>query len=47
MTKVKSCHKNSVKITWDTKPKRSPKPRHIELQVVEIVVPYNSRASHF
>jgi adenine-specific DNA-methyltransferase len=31
--------KDSVKMMWDTKPKRAPNPRDIEFQTAEIVIP--------
>ncbi|MEH2238600.1 hypothetical protein [Nostoc sp.] len=31
--------KDSVKMIWDTKPKRAPNPRDIEFQTAEIVIP--------
>ena len=31
--------KDSVKIVWDTKPKRAPNPKDIEFQTAEIVIP--------
>jgi hypothetical protein len=31
--------KDSVKIGWDTKPKRAPNPKDIEFQTAEIVIP--------
>lgn len=31
--------KDSVKIGWDTKPKRAPNPRDIEFQTAEVVIP--------
>lgn len=31
--------KNSARLIWDTKPKRSPNPRDIEFQTAEIVIP--------
>lgn len=31
--------KDSVKLVWDTKPKRAPNPKDIEFQTAEIVIP--------
>jgi len=31
--------KDSVKLVWDTKPKRAPNPKDIEFQTAEIVMP--------
>lgn len=31
--------KDSVKVIWDTKPKRAPNPKDIEFQIAEIVIP--------
>jgi len=31
--------KDSVKLVWDTKPKRAPNPQDIEFQTAEIVIP--------
>lgn len=31
--------KDSVKLIWDTKPKRAPNPKDIEFQTAEIVIP--------
>jgi adenine-specific DNA-methyltransferase len=40
MTEIRNRRrKDSAKIIWDTKPKRSPNPRDIEFQIAEIVIP--------
>lgn len=31
--------RDSVKLVWDTKPKRAPNPKDIEFQTAEIVIP--------
>jgi len=35
--------KDSVRLVWDTKPKRPPSPRDIEFQIAEIVIPNPAR----
>lgn len=36
---TKRRRKDSVKLAWDTKPKRAPNPKDIEFQPAEIVIP--------